>query len=242
MTPLIRSLLVSIALLSVAGVTLATGDKMAKFQEIEISDKTDVRFPGTMRAIGVKEGHVSLVVSIDENGKLQDTFILESTRKAFTKSALKSLSEWTFAPAACDGTPIASSIRIDLNFQVDRRLAWQSIQAPGPADVTRTETKERPVTTAQFGELDSIPLPIEIVEPRNGVEGTATIEFYIDELGHVRCPRVTKGSSLEFGRTMLDTVSLWKFEPPLAEGSRTNTMVRQTFSFANGKLTATGTH
>ncbi len=236
------SLLILVTLLFGAGVSLSANDEMADFQEIEIANKTEVRFPGTMRAIGVKEGHVSLAVSIGETGEILDTFILESTRKAFTKSALKSLAEWEFAPAICDGTPIKSSIRIDLHFQVDRRLAWQTIQAPGPADVTRTETKERPVTTAQFNELDAIPLPIEIIEPSNGIEGTATIEFYIDELGLVRCPRVTDGSSLEFGQTMLNTVSLWKFEPPLAEGTRTNTMVRQTFSFSGGKLTAAEAH
>lgn len=242
MKSLISSLLILVTLPFGVGLALGAGDDMADFQEIEIIKKTDVRFPGTMRAIGVKEGHVSLVVSIGKDGEILDTFILESTRKAFTKSALKSLADWDFAPAICDGTALTSSIHIDLHFQVDRRLAWQTIQAPGPADVTRTETKERPVTTSQFNELDSIPLPIEIIEPSNGIEGIATIEFYIDELGHVRCPRVTDGSSLEFAQTMLDTVSLWKFEPPLAAGNLTNTMVRQTFAFTDGKLTAAEAH
>ncbi len=209
---------------------------MSDFKAIEIAKQTDVRFPGTMRAIGIKEGNVAIVVSIDSNGELGDTFVLESTRKAFTKSALKSLAEWEFTPATWNGIPIDSSIRIDLNFQVDRKLAWQTFQAPGPADVTRTEQNERPVTNAQFEELDSIPFPIEIVEPKNSVEGVATIEFYIDELGHVRCPRMTAGTSLEFGQTMLETVSLWKFEPPLSQGNRTNTMIRQTFSYADGEL------
>lgn len=234
----IPSLIIAIALSFAASASLADEEEMAAFQAIEITKKTDVRFPGTMRAIGVKEGRVSLVASIDTQGKILDTFVLESTRHAFTKSALKSLSEWEFTPALCDGQPIDSSIRIDLSFQVDRKLAWQTFQAPGPADVTRTQSDERPVTTARFGELDAIPFPIEIVEPTAQVEGVATIEFYIDELGHVRCPRITAGTSLAFGQTLLEAVSQWKFEPPVSEGNRTNTMVRQSFSFKDGKLSS----
>ncbi|MBD5778312.1 TonB family protein [Pelagicoccus sp. NFK12] len=242
MKPFLAKLLIALSLSFAAGATVVADREMAKVKDIEIVEKTDVRFPGTMRAIGVREGTVSLVVSVDANGEIQDTFILESTRNAFTKSALKSLSEWTFSPATYNDAPIASSLRIDLNFQVDRRLAWQTIQAPGPADVTRSSTEERPVTKAQFEELDSIPLPIEMTEPTAKVDGIATVEFYIDELGHVRCPRIVAGSSLAFGRSLLDTVSKWKFEPPLAAGNRTNTMVRQTLSLRNGTFASADTH
>ncbi|MDQ8186521.1 energy transducer TonB [Pelagicoccus sp. SDUM812002] len=231
-------LLFSIALVTSIGVAAANDRSDATLKEIEITKQTDVRFPGTMRVIGVKEGHVSLVAAIGSEGELLDTLILESTRKAFTKSALKSLQEWEFSPASYDGTPLASSIQIDLSFQVDRKLAWQTFQAPGPADITRSGTEERPVTTAQFGELDAIPFPLEIVEPDISVDGTATIQFYIDELGHVRCPRIASATSLDFGETMLAAVTEWKFEPPIASGVRTNTMLRQTFSYADGELTA----
>ncbi|EDY84300.1 hypothetical protein VDG1235_3931 [Verrucomicrobiia bacterium DG1235] len=209
-----------------------------EIQEIQIVKQTDVRFPATMRSIGVKEGNVSLVIAVDQNGALQDTFILKSSRNAFTKSALKSIGEWEFSPASCNGTPINSALRIDLSFRVDRKLTWQTFQAPMETNVTRSSLEEKPITASLFGELDEIPLPIEIIEPEEVVEGNATIEFYIDEMGSVRCPRLTNGSSLEFGQTMLDTVALWRFEPPVAEGARTNTMVRQTFTFANGRLTA----
>lgn len=238
MNRVLRRILLPLAALMASASGLSATSETIEIEGIKIAEKTDVRFPGTMRAIGVKEGDVSLVIAVDSEGKLQDTFILESSRKAFAKSAIKSIGEWRFEPATYDGTPIDSSIRIDLNFQVDKKLTWHTFQAPGPADITRTDTQEAPVKVASFEDLDSIPLPIEISEPEFAADGNATIEFYIDELGKVRCPRITRGSSLTFGRTLATTVSQWRFEPPEADGRRTNTIVRQSFTFANGELTA----
>lgn len=234
----LRRILIPIACLLACHSGLSATSETIAIDGIQIIERTDVRFPGTMRVIGVKEGDVSLVLAVDSQGKLQDTFILESSRKAFAKSAIKSIKEWKFVPATYDGTPIDSSIRIDLNFQIDKKLTWQTFQAPGPADITRTGTQESPVKVASFNELDSIPLPIEMSDPQFAADGNATIEFYIDEMGKVRCPRITRGSSLNFGRTLIASVSTWRFEPPVADGNRTNTIVRQSFTFADGELTA----
>ena len=94
----------------------------------------------------------------------------------------------------------------------------------------------RPITANSVADLDAIPLPLRIVEPADNPEGQATVEFYIDELGNVRCPRLVSGDNLEFGRNMLEAISQWRFQPPVAEGRRTNTLVRQTFLHRDGKL------
>lgn len=226
------------AFFAVGFISAETKEEALVLEAIKIVEQSEVRFPATMRALGIKEGKVSLVLTVDEAGVLQDSFILESTRQAFAKSALKSIESWTFAPATCDGQAIPSTIRVDLNFKLDEKLAWQTFTAPVETNITLAQKEDEPITAFAFGELDSIPLPVEMSEPTDAVEGTATIEFYIDELGNVRCPHITGGTSLPLAKLMLETVSTWKFQPPLAHGTRTNTMLRQTFSFEDGKLTA----
>ncbi|MBK1880582.1 energy transducer TonB [Pelagicoccus mobilis] len=231
-----KSIIFTIFLLA-GGSVLAMDQEMRSIEEIQVRKQTEARFPGSMRVIGIKDGSVSLVVEIDRTGALQDIFVLQSSRKAFTKSALKSLAEWEFSPARCDGQAIDSSIQIDLTFEIDQKLKWQ-VQSPMAASQARTHSDGSPIQTAPFNSLDQIPFPIEIVEPESSPEGQATIEFYIDESGTVRCPRFTESTSIAFGQLMLDSVNKWKFEPPMLAGVETNTMVRQVFTFEDGRLTA----
>lgn len=211
--------------------------RMLAIEEARILSRSEARYPATMRASGVKEGHVSLALQIDERGQLVDAFIVRSSRRDFARSALKSIESWTFAPATCDGRAFPSALSVDLDFQLGSELRWQTFQAPVQTNVTQSSQKEAPITSRSLEELDSIPLPLEIIEPIAVVRGEATVEFYIDELGNVRCPKLVAGNSLPFGRSLLETVTQWRFQPPIADGVRTNTLVRQTFHSANGKLT-----
>lgn len=228
--------------LTFAGLLLAlpdagAGQTLTNVTAIQILERRDARFPGSMRVVGVKEGKASIVLAIGKEGQLQDSFVLNSSHRAFAESALKSLSQWRFAPASYESSPIDSSVQIDLNFQIDRELGWQ-IQAPAPANITSAGLQETSVSSTPFEQLDQIPLPLRIVDPSGDTNGRATIEFYIDEMGAVRCPRLIASTGLEVGELLLTTVSQWRFEPPLNGGKRTNTMVKQTLSYAEGQLSA----
>ncbi|MDQ8202269.1 TonB family protein [Pelagicoccus sp. SDUM812003] len=201
-----------------------------------IASRSEVRFPATMRAIGVKEGKVSLALSIDEQGELVDAFVVESSRRAFADSALKSIETWTFEPALYNGQPFPSTVRVDLEFELDKKLRWQTFQAPTETNITQTAQIEQPITARSIEELDAIPLPLQIVEPSDELEGEVTVEFYIDELGDVRCPNIVGGTNLDFSRVVLDSVAQWRFQPPVSKGHRTNALVRQTFQHREGKL------
>ena len=194
------------------------------------------RFPATMRAIGVKEGKVGLVVGVSESGSITDLFVVECTRRAFAQSALKSVGDWTFQPATYNGVPFPSTLRIDVDFELDRNLRWQTFTAPVETNIAQSSHNEEPVKAATLEQLDSIPLPLEIVEPERWAQGQATIEFYIDELGNVRCPKLISGTNLDFGRAAMDAVAKWRFQPPVVNGARTNTLVRQTFHLVDGRL------
>ncbi|MBC2607112.1 TonB family protein [Pelagicoccus albus] len=208
-----------------------------RVKEVSVIDQTKARFPGAMRVVGIEEGFVSVAVLVDEEGNVSDTLVLESTGSAFTNSALKAIEEWSFRPAQLQGSTVPSSAKLDFDFRLDEELRWQ-IQAPAQADITHTTLSEDPISFTPFDELDRIPLPIRITEPNSFRSGSATIEFYIDETGSVRCPSVISSPSLNLGRELVDTVVGWSFEIPLKSGRPTNTRVRQTFACKDGKLSS----
>lgn len=231
----LKSLLPAVAC-ATAAFGLAESEEPIAIKGIEIVQRSEARFPATMRTIGVKEGHVSVVLSVNEANELTDAFVVESSRRAFSDSVLKCLQDWSFTAAEYDGQPFPSTIRIDIDFEIDRNLHWQTFQAPVETNITQVAQIEQPITAAPIEELDAIPLPLEIVEPDQSLEGEATVEFYIDELGNVRCPSITAGTNLDFARVVLDAISQWRFQPPVVDGIRTNTVIRQTFHHQEGRL------
>lgn len=231
-------LLVHFALLALAAsICQAEDPARIVIEEVAPIAGEEARFPATMRAIGVKDGNVSLVVAVDEKGSVSDLFVVEATRRAFAQSALKAVGSWRFNPATYNGQPFPSTIRIDMDFKPDRTLRWHTLKGPVETNIAQRDQHERPVTAVSLEQLDSIPLPISLVEPERWEQGQATIEFYIDELGNVRCPKLVSGTNLDFGRATLQAVSQWRFQPPIAQGELTNTLVLQTFHLVDGKLT-----
>lgn len=53
---------------------------------------------------------------------------------------------------------------------------------------------------------------------RNGLGGTVTVEFLVDERGHVLEPRVVNSSDRVFEEPSLRAVAKWRFEPGRREG------------------------
>ncbi len=92
-----------------------------------------------------------------------------------------------------------------------------------------------------LSQLDRTPTPIKIVRPaypktlaRSSRGGHVTVEFYIDEQGHVRMPSVdrqTIEANEELAAAAVTAVEQWQFEPPLLKGRPVLTLAQQDFSF-----------
>jgi TonB family protein len=66
---------------------------------------------------GAQHGsQVSLSLIIDAQGKPQDVEVRQTGGKDFDDEALKTVRKWRFKPATCDGDPMPTEIRIEVNF------------------------------------------------------------------------------------------------------------------------------
>ena len=72
-------------------------------------------YPQAARRMG-REGKVVLRLSIDENGKLQQVEVVESTGFEFTRAAVEAVKKSTFQPAQQNGRPVPSRAILPVQF------------------------------------------------------------------------------------------------------------------------------
>ena len=72
-------------------------------------------YPQAARRMG-REGKVVLRLSIDENGKLQQVEVVESTGFEFTRAAVEAVKKSTYRPALQNGRPVTSRAILPVQF------------------------------------------------------------------------------------------------------------------------------
>ncbi len=131
-----------------------------------------------------------------------------------SQSAVATVLRSKFAPAMKNGVPVATMVRIPIHF----------------------EDRSDPVF--EFAKLDVKPRPLKQVPPiypsalkRNGVNGVAVIEFFVDDTGVVRDPVVVGANHPLFAQSSVQALLKWKFSPGQKGGRKVATRMRQTFPF-----------
>jgi TonB family protein len=66
---------------------------------------------------------------------------------------------------------------------------------------------------------------------KSGAEGAAVIEFFLNEYGEPRLPRVLSATNPAFGYAAAHAVSQWRFEPPTVDGQPVVMRVAVPFQF-----------
>jgi TonB family protein len=194
-------------------------------------------FPPELLAEGIDEGEVQAVLSVDAQGKLSDLLIVGYTNPAFADAVSKALPTWTYDAARIHGRPQASRVDIDITFSSEVNIMvinlgwhyWENV-----ANAVRRFVYK----TYKLGDLDRIPTPTQIVRPGvpNGdapaSDRTVTVEYFIDESGHVRVPTVDRDQAGDaLAAAAIAAVEQWKFEPPMRHGRPVLVLVREDFTF-----------
>ena len=74
-------------------------------------------YPAELRKAKI-EGSVTLVFVLDENGRVNEPRIENSSRPEFEKPALDAIRKWRFRPGMKSGKAVATYIRIPMRFRV----------------------------------------------------------------------------------------------------------------------------
>jgi TonB family protein len=203
---------------------------------------TDVPvFPQRVLAQGYKTGQVRIALQIDAEGKLTDYLVTAYSSPGLVDGAVAAIKKWRFEPARIHGAPRAAEAEFTFNYESAGVVVDMSIQTMAELLHLRIVPNSLAYSACALSELDRIPTPVKIVKPvypeklaRSSRGGHVTVEFYIDEHGHVRLPSVdrqTIEANEELAALAVTAVEQWQFEPPLRKGRPVLALAGQDFSF-----------
>ena len=192
-------------------------------------------FPPSMLYSGVYSGEVHAAISVDENGKLADCLIVSYTEQAFAEAAMAAIKRWRYQPALVHGRPQSSRADVIFSFH-DQGVIVQKLPGAVERQIVENMLQGRfSYQACQLRDLDRIPTPVHVVSPAfNGDarKRSVIVGFYIDEVGKVRLPSVSRESADDFlAAAAVKAVEQWRFEPPLRKGRPALVYAEQEFHF-----------
>jgi TonB family protein len=206
------------------------------FEPCQIHQKVKVIFPVRALNRGITRGEVSLFLEVDRDGRLGDVLAFAHSGEEFAQAALDAVAHWQFTPASLAGEPIRSINRVNIRFEINGVIAYTKMAGQAEEQPASGERYAyRPYT---LEELDRVPKGLVRPSPvyprewiRQGKKGVVTIDYFIDEVGHTRFPRVVGEPDELLAAATIEAVKTWQFEPPSRQGQRVLAQVRQEFYF-----------
>jgi TonB family protein len=209
---------------------------------VQMDQRSEATFPMSLASVGIKSGAASIAIAIDDKGQLTDYLVTAYTHPLFAQSAVAALKKWTFEPAQIHGNPRNSKADLTFKFELDG-VVVVSISALSANEIImyKLDPLSQAYSACTLAQLDRIPTPTKIVNPsypgqlaRSSRGGKVSVEFYIDEQGHVRMPSTnleTTESNEELASVAVACVSQWQFDPPLKKGRPVLVLAQQDFNF-----------
>lgn len=204
---------------------------------IAINQTEALAYPMAMTLEGILKGEVQVVISVDAEGRLNDTLVVGYTNAAFAKVAVDALRRWKFSPARARGVARASRAHVLFVFTNENGVMFQALPTNASISFVRSIKERYSYLACQLRDLDRIPVPVQVVRPVSPGTGlrakrTVTVEFYIDEEGRVRVPAIGRDDADDsFAAAAVSAVEQWRFEPPVRKGRAVLVLAKQEFTF-----------
>lgn len=183
-------------------------------------------------------GQVDLEFTVGADGLAHAPKILWASHPAFVGAALQALGRCEFEPARHGPLVQPEVLRAPMEFTslgVDRAAVLEANH----------------ITVPLKDSLDVLPSPLVMIEPVHPLErllaaetGSATVEFAVNERGHVGPVVLVSATQPDFGAALVAAVEAWLFNPGQKGGQTVAASLRVTHEFtppvggAAGRLVA----
>ncbi len=212
------------------------------YEPVGINQTEEATFPRSLVNVGIKSGAASIAVAVDADGRVTDYLVTAYSHPAFADSAVAAMKKWIFRPAEIHGERRNSKVDLTFRFELEG-VVVVTLTPISYSELVRFKIAPNSMaySACTLRQLDRIPTPKKIVNPiypaqlaRSSRGGHVSVEFYIDEAGHVRIPSVSKETdeaNEELAAIAVTAVSQWEFEPPLSGGKPVVVKAKQDFDF-----------
>lgn len=231
-----------------------TGDKITPFQANalaldkpdtvsaqEICDKEpeilvlpDPVFPLDQLS-SAKAGEVDVTFTVNERGLCEGITVGQATSPSCGASVAAALEATVFKPAMRGGQTVAVKMKRHYQFTPPA----QAVEADEPADARLLRALRAGETIPGPKGIDGKLKPIWRAMPVYPValreehpDGTADIEFVIDQTGRARVPKIVSATREEFGWAAATAIAQWVFDRPTRGGQPTDVRVKIPVKFS----------
>ena len=198
----------------------------------------EARFPPVLIAQGITTGEVWVIVSIDQDGRVEDALISRATHRSLGDEALRLLRTGRFEPTFVEGKPTPVLRELHMQFEATGTLISLD---PITAATQRTRAFASPEfqdLVVSANDLDTLPQPTRQVSPAHPgrianvpMSEPVVLEFIVDESGRPRLPALIQAPHPLYADRAAEALLQWQFTPPLRRGKPVAVRVRQAFVF-----------
>jgi len=232
-----RSLVLSVML--AAGIV---GSALAHAEDAAPEIKGLINYRAPLYPIGLPgitngAGDVVMVMTIDAQGKVEDSFAILATDEPFVAAVKRAIPEWQFAPTASSTYPRREIL--EFNFRRSGVVtAVTHLEATSEEFIT---TRTAKIKTVQWAELDAEPKKIHSPVPSVSVATLKKqagkpllINFIVDEYGKTRVP-VVNTDDAQLAQAVLKAVREWRYSPPIHQGKPVAVEVTRQLTLPGGE-------
>jgi TonB family protein len=215
---------------------------LPEYVPVKIDQTVEAIYPRRLANIGIKSGAASVAIAVDDDGRLTDYLVTAYSHPAFAANAVEAVKKWKFEPARVHGAPRNSKADLTFRFEVEGVvLVSMDVISSNELVHFKVAPDSEAYSACSLSQLDRIPTPTKIVNPvypsalaRSSLGGHILVQFYIDELGRVRMPSVsreTDEANEGLSAAAIIAVAQWQFEPPTVKGRPVLVLAQQDFNF-----------
>lgn len=225
-------------LLSVGAFLAATLQAPAAFESVKIEATTEPLLTPSVKQSLLSDAQVVVVVNVSAEGQVTDHLVVGHTNEKLVQPVVAVLKEWKYTPARLDGVAVPAQVPLTVSFD-------QSGMVVSCLAMEMTEYFFNTISGVRMQyrlhgprELDRAPIGVNLATPKyakaaakQGIHGTVTVRFYIDETGTTRMPSVESSSNPYLAEIAAEAVRGWKFEPSTVRGRPVLIEASQDFVF-----------
>lgn len=234
-----KTLKLILSLLALTFPLVASANTVENFENASFRQYEEPIFPPVLKFDGITDGHVELIIDINEDGTVADWIPLRSTHRLLTESVERAMKKWRFNPAKIDGEAVPVAQKILFNFDHSGTVLISGTGLDLHMRWIRELGRQDDRLAFQLPDLDQLPEPTTIVKPLMPVElaeqkiaGTVMISFYIDTEGNVRIPvAIDWNGDILYAKSAILAITQWKFKPPTIKGQPVVVHAIQPFHF-----------
>ena len=184
--------------------------------------------PSLLRHVSVS-GRVLVEFVVDSEGNVHQARVIEASPPEFADTGRIYFERTKFTPGRKDGRAVATRMQMPFVFHLNQpegptyqeRMAGVDESAVVPLE----SLDERPMVLVR-------PRPVfPVTQRRNGVSGSAVVEFTVDAKGEVSGAHAVEASHPDFGAAAAEAWSRAKFSPGIVQGRAVITRMRMPVVF-----------